>query len=407
MKLRFILAVLAVLASTHARADDANDCVKASGDTAIAACTRAIESGRWQGANLAWAYVNRGDGKQGKGDLDGAIADYTRALEIDPRHVGAYINRGIAKRAKGDLDGAMADYNRALEIDPRHVGAYINRGFAKMHKGDLDGAIADYNHALKLDPRHVKAYYNRGNAKQVKGDLDGAIADYNRALELDPRRVRAYNNRGVAKRHKGDLDGAIADYNRALELDPRRVNAYHNRGNAKKDKGDLDGAIADYNRTLDLDPRKAITYEARGRTHYYKGEFALATADFNRAQELKPDTYTALRLFLARTRSGTDGRNELTANTVKLDTTKWPAPVVALYLGKSSPVAVLKSAEHADPKTHKEQLCEANFYIGQWQLTKGDRASATASLRTARDHCPKTFVEYTGAVHELKRLGVK
>src|SRR5215472_11535018 len=92
-------------------------------------------------------------------------------------------DRGVAKWRKGDLDGAIADYNRAVELDPKYAAAYYNRGVAKRHKGDLDGAIADYNRAVELNPKDTAAYYNRGVAKQTRGDLDGAFADYNRTLE--------------------------------------------------------------------------------------------------------------------------------------------------------------------------------------------------------------------------------
>ncbi len=61
-------------------------------------------------------YNNRGLAKEGKGDHDGAIADYNRAIELNPKYAGACNNRGLAKQAKGDLDGAIADYNRALEL---------------------------------------------------------------------------------------------------------------------------------------------------------------------------------------------------------------------------------------------------------------------------------------------------
>ena len=95
------------------------------------------------------------------------------------------------------------------------------------------------------------------------------------------------------------------------------------------------------------------------------------------------------------------------ANTAKLDVVKWPGPVVAFYLGRGSPASILSGAKNPDSKTRQEQLCVANFYVGQWQLTKGDRAKALTSLRAARDQCPKTFAEYSGAVYELKRLGAK
>jgi tetratricopeptide (TPR) repeat protein len=54
-----------------------------------------------------------------------------------------YYNRGLAKQDKGDLDGAIADYNRAIELDPKYFFAYNNRGNAKKDKDDLDGAIGD------------------------------------------------------------------------------------------------------------------------------------------------------------------------------------------------------------------------------------------------------------------------
>src|SRR5438128_7669797 len=94
-----------------------------------------------------------------------------------------YNNRGLAREAKGDHDGAIADYSRAIELDPKFaVGAYSNRGLAKQAKGDLDGAIADYNRAIELDPKLAIFYYLRALAKEAKGDLDGTIADDKRAI---------------------------------------------------------------------------------------------------------------------------------------------------------------------------------------------------------------------------------
>src|SRR6266850_412480 len=81
-------AVAVILAVQPATADDADTCAKAfSGDEAIAACTRLISSGRYNGRDLAIIYTNRGNAWGG--DLDRPIADYKirdydQAIRLDP-----------------------------------------------------------------------------------------------------------------------------------------------------------------------------------------------------------------------------------------------------------------------------------------------------------------------------------
>src|SRR5437667_9864535 len=95
----------------------------------------------------------------------------------NPKQAGAYNNRGNAKGAAGDLDGAIADYTHALQLDPKLAEAYYNRGNAKRDKDELDGAIADYNRAIELNPKYAAAYNNRGNAKEHKSDVEGNSPD--------------------------------------------------------------------------------------------------------------------------------------------------------------------------------------------------------------------------------------
>lgn len=129
-----------------------------------------------------------------------------------------YNNSGIAKLKKGDIDGAIADCSRALKLDPKFADAYTNRGIAKVRKDDFDGAIADYSRALKLDPKFAAAYRRRGIAEQDKSDFDGAIADYDRALEFDPNLALAYADRGISYLSSRRWNEALKDFNRFLEL---------------------------------------------------------------------------------------------------------------------------------------------------------------------------------------------
>ena len=136
---------------------------------------------------------------------------------------GDLVNRGIEKAKKGDLDGAIADFDRAAELDPKNDAPYYNRAQAKRLKNDTAGAIADYTRAIELGSTNPAAYNNRGNARAENKDLDGAIADYTRAIELKPDYARAYYNRAVVKKDKGDTTGAEADFKTAKKLDPELV----------------------------------------------------------------------------------------------------------------------------------------------------------------------------------------
>src|SRR5881394_1013040 len=133
---------------------------------------------------------------------------------------GDLVNRGIEKAKKGDLDGAIADFDRAAELNPKDDAPYYNRAQARQLKNDKAGAIADYTKAIELGSTNPAAYNNRGNARAENKDRDGAIADYTRAIELKPDYARAYYNRAVLKKEKGDKAGAAADFKRAKELDP-------------------------------------------------------------------------------------------------------------------------------------------------------------------------------------------
>ena len=89
---------------------------------------------------------------QSKRDLDGAVADQTKAIQLNPDNAGAYYNRGVAKQTKGDFEGAIADYTKAIQLNPDNREAYDQRGIAKKAKGDLEGAIADHIKAAQLKP---------------------------------------------------------------------------------------------------------------------------------------------------------------------------------------------------------------------------------------------------------------
>ena len=211
----------AALTAAPAGADDAVSCANASGDAAIAACTRAIDSGHYYGQALEKLYHDRAfKYYNNKRDNDRAIADYNDAIRIDPDNADAFYGRGNAWSEKFDDARAFADYDEAIRLDPNHAPALNNRGAAWLAMGQNDHAVADFSAAIRIDTRDADYYNNRGNAWHLKGDNDRAIADYNEAIHLNPGDPCPLYNRGNVWQAKGDQHRAFADYDEAIRLAP-------------------------------------------------------------------------------------------------------------------------------------------------------------------------------------------
>lgn len=96
------------------------------------------------------------------------------------------MNIGIKKMGLGEKDytGAIADFSKAIELDPENKYAYYSRGTAKYELEDYIGAIADYSKAIEITPKNASAYYYRGLAKIKLGQKDNGCLDLSKAGEL-------------------------------------------------------------------------------------------------------------------------------------------------------------------------------------------------------------------------------
>ncbi|WP_295614597.1 tetratricopeptide repeat-containing serine protease family protein, partial [Chamaesiphon sp. GL140_3_metabinner_50] len=149
-----------------------------------------------------------------------------------------YLISGIEKSVTGNPQGALADFNRAIALNPNFDKAYQERGFLKYSKlKDTQGALADYNRAIQLNPNYLEAYYTRGLLKDYKNDPQGALADYNRAIQINPNDFKAYNARARLKTDKlNDTLGSLADYQRVIQLQPTISSGYEGRGLLRDNK---------------------------------------------------------------------------------------------------------------------------------------------------------------------------
>ncbi len=117
--------------------------------------------------NLAEAHANRGNMRLRAGDPAGALEDLNKAIGLcgkfqadartivmsNSRLANAYMNRGVALCAQKRIDEAIADYDRAIALDPELPEAHYNRGMALSSQGDQEGARASLAKAKALQEK--------------------------------------------------------------------------------------------------------------------------------------------------------------------------------------------------------------------------------------------------------------
>jgi len=167
-------------------ADDLAICTSDSGDDAIAACSRAINSGKVSPTNLASVLRSRGSEYAAKKNYDLAIADFNEAIKLDPNGSSSFVSRGRAYDDKNDYDRAIADFSEAIKLDPNDSYSFFWLGAAYHDKKDYNRAIANFDEAIKLNPNNAAALFVRGLAKQSNGDSAGGTADVAAAKKIDP-----------------------------------------------------------------------------------------------------------------------------------------------------------------------------------------------------------------------------
>jgi tetratricopeptide (TPR) repeat protein len=137
--------------------------------------------------NMAMAYYSRAlIYSMREEGLAGAIPEAARAHQIEPQNpVFLTTLCRLRHAAGGDLDVALADCNRALELRPAHADTHEYRGRVHLTAGRTAEALADFEMALSLDPELASARYGRGLARVASGQTADGSADMEAARAMD------------------------------------------------------------------------------------------------------------------------------------------------------------------------------------------------------------------------------
>ncbi len=137
-----------------------------------------------------------------------------------------------------NYDGALVQYSKALEKEPGFRGAHYNVGNVYWLEGKWEQAVAELNREVSADPYHCLARWKIGNSLiNLKQEPDKAIDQVKKALEICPDLAQAHLDLGRLLAGKGDYLHAIPSYRRVIELDPDEASAHFLLANAYRRLG--------------------------------------------------------------------------------------------------------------------------------------------------------------------------
>jgi tetratricopeptide (TPR) repeat protein len=250
------------------------------------------------------------------GKRDEAIADYSKAIELNRGDLVAFASRsnlildknpgqiiliepdldeqvrkawtngidfydkGVKFESRGEFDNAINAFRSAVHLLPSFARAHSDLGRLLKAK-DAEEAMVELSEAIFLDPwiPGAPAYIARADLNLSLGRLEPALEDLNEIIARDSTNSIAYLNRGVIKEKQGSLEGAVEDYSHSIYLRPS-ADAHFNRANAYNQLVEPDKALDDFNAALALDAKNLRALIGKADLDYSSGRLADSRDDY-------------------------------------------------------------------------------------------------------------------------------
>ncbi len=237
----------------------------------------------------AGEHIQQGVEYAERGQFDKALAEYRRAIELEPDNADAYRNVGTSLGEQGQWEEAAVAYEKAIELDPEFGEAYGDLVAAYLKLDRLSDAVVAGEQAIELSPDYSGAHNNLGVAYNEQGRKDEAIAQWEKAIQLDPDSANPRVHLGRVYGMLGRLDEAVVQLREAIRIDPDYANAHFNLGMVYHLQDASVQALSEFEETIRIDPDHAMAYYNLGIIHRDQGATEEAIRGFETYLRLWPD----------------------------------------------------------------------------------------------------------------------
>ncbi|KAI8325112.1 TPR-like protein [Martensiomyces pterosporus] len=257
---------------------------------AIESIEKAAEAAEKDGAGVQRAddiYSLRGMFNFLKSNLDQAVVDLDRALEINSKHVRSYLRKANLFTEKKDLDEVSRLLDAAGETEPENAEVFFQKGQVHFLKQEFSEAAKDYERAATLDSEFVYPRIQLGVVQFKVGQIEEAMKTFDAAMKKFPERSDLYNYYGEVLAEQGGSDSAIKAFEKAVELDSSNPLPYVNQAIALfQSTGNADKALTLIRDALKVDSECELAVAALSQIYLQLGMFEESLTMLRRAVDL-------------------------------------------------------------------------------------------------------------------------
>lgn len=262
--------------------------------------------------------VQLGNAQYKTGEMDKAVANFDKALTINPNNVSAlnmlqkiweneikfnptsvlgHANLGSVYQKQKKYDLAMQQYSAAESFSDRDPKTTfdvkkllrLNIGTLYQAKKQYELAQKAYETVLQVDPNNLQANFYKATLLEESGNVDGAIQAYNRILSIDPNHKQAQAKMFALIKQQADPTAGLKQYAERFASNPtiqeQVAEEFHERKN-------LPDAVTYYQRAIQLNPKLASAWANLGTVYQSQGKDEDSANAFRKAQELDPSNAT-------------------------------------------------------------------------------------------------------------------
>ncbi len=205
-----------------------------------------------------------------------------------------YYHQGSRQLEAKDNEAALANFDRALNLQPDHYKAWFGQGMALGNLERHNDALRSFDEALVLEPNASFGWHNRAIALGKLGRCLEALNSFDRAIEFNPCAPSIWHNRGLLLIDMGLYYKAILSFDRSLHLQPDAHWTWYNRGNALLELQLYYQALNSFDRAIEFNPDDAKAWYNRGLAANSMGLYKQAIASFNRSLAVKTSSFEAV-----------------------------------------------------------------------------------------------------------------